>query len=98
MPLSRLTQTLPLDFAAEAWASEAAPVGAALVEVFLSDAGEDDAGALAGALEDGFMEELLALAGALPEGFAMPESLAAVLLFRLLFEVVVAVSVLALPG
>jgi len=93
MPLSRLTQTLPLDFAAEAWASEAAPVGAALVEVFLSGAGEDDAGAL----DEGLMEELLALAGAPPEGVAIPESLAAVLFFRLLFEVVVAVSV-AFPG
>ena len=37
---------LGLDFAAEAWASEAAPVGAALVDVLLSGADEDDAGAL----------------------------------------------------
>jgi len=95
MPLSRLTQTLPLDFAAAASESEAAPVGAALVELFLAGAGE----LAAGALEEAPIEELpdALVVEALPDGAAMPESLVAVaLLFRLFFGVVDPVSAFAL--
>ena len=57
MPLSRLTQTLPLDFADEISGSEAAPVGAGLVD-FLAGSGALDGGALAAGLAG--IEALLA--------------------------------------
>src|SRR5215469_6128513 len=83
MPLSRLTQTLPLDLADAISESEEAPVGAALV--FLGAAAGAAAGALAGA-------ELLALveAGAAVLAGAELVSPAAALLFLLFFEVVAA--------
>ncbi len=95
MPLSKFTQTLPLDFAAAASESEAAPVGAALVELFLAGAGE----LAAGALEEEPIEELPAavVVEAPLDGAAVPESLVAVvLLFRLFFGVAVPVSAFAL--
>ena len=87
MPLSRFTQTFPLDLAAAVSESEAAPEGAGL-EARFAGAGELlAAGALAGALAEVLMEDLLeAGVGAVEEvfaaGAAIPES-AEALLFRL---------------
>jgi|SRR5579864_3923122 len=105
MPLSRLTQTLPLDFAEAIAGSEAAPVGAALVEVFFAGAeavvfdADEPAGALEGAIVD-----LLAGGGdagaesvvEFAAGAAMPESLEAALLFPVFFGVVPDSAALAL--
>jgi hypothetical protein len=98
MPLSRFTHTLPPDFAEAMSESEAAPVGAALVEVFLGGAelaaGADvEAEELAGAL--GAIADLLAAGvagGAELVVEAGAESLAAVLLFLLLLLVVALAS------
>ena len=102
MPLSRFTQTLPLDLAEAMSESEAAPVGAAFV-AFLAGAGLD-AGAELGAEELvgvlGAMADLLeaGVEGAEPAldaGAAICESLAAVAFFLLFFGVVVLASLLA---
>ena len=58
MPLSRLTQTLPLDLAEATSESEAAPEGAAFV-AFLAGAGLE-AGAVAGAPDELVDADLLA--------------------------------------
>lgn len=100
MPLSRLTQTLPVDLAAAASESDAAPVGAAFVEAFVAGAGAlPAAGALAAVPAEGLIGDLLeaGVAGAAPAAGAMPESLPVVLLF-LLFFVVVPVSAFVLAG
>ena len=89
MPLSRLTQTFPLDLAAAVSESEAAPEGAAFAADFLAGA-LLVAGALAGAL----ISDLFAAGVAGPAEFVMPESLVLALLF-LLFFVLVPVSALA---
>ena len=107
MPLSRFTQTLPLDFAEVICESDAAPVAAAFVEVFLGGAGlaagaleaELEAGELAGAL--GAIVDLLAAGAAGAElafdaGAAICESLAVVDFFLLFLVVVALVSLLAL--
>ena len=103
MPLSRLTQTFPPDFAEAMSESGAAPVGAALDEVFLAGAElvvgvEFEAAVLAGA---GAIVDLLGggVDGAelAFEDGAMVESLEADLLFRLLLLLVVAVVVSELP-
>src|SRR5579883_1732379 len=94
MPLSRLTQTLPLDLAELISESEAAPVGAGLA-AFLAGAGlEAGTGAAAGALAGVLMADLLA-AGADPA--EAPES-ADMSLFFLRFFFGAAVSVLALEA
>jgi hypothetical protein len=97
MPLSRLTQTLPLDLAEATSESDAAPVGGALVAVFLAGAelagAEFEAAVLAGEL-DGAIVDLLGggVDGAevVFEAGAMVESLEAVLLFRLFLLAVLA--------
>lgn len=97
MPLSRFTQTLPLDLAEAISLSEAAPVEADFVEVCFGGAGELlAAGALAGVLAEGLIADLFAagVTGA-AAGAAIPESLAVALFFLLFFVVVVAVSALA---
>jgi hypothetical protein len=100
MPLSRFTQTLPLDFAEATSESEAAPVAGAFVEVFFGGAE-----LVAGALE---VEELAGVLGAIVDlldagvagaefgaGAAICESLAAVDFFLLFLVVVVLASLLA---
>lgn len=102
MPLSRFTQTLPLDFAEATSESEAAPVAGAFVEVFFGGA-ELTAGALEAeevAGELGAIADLLdaGVAGAelaLDAGAAICESLAAVDFFLLFLVVVVLASLLA---
>jgi hypothetical protein len=102
MPLSRFTQTLPLDFAEATSESEAAPVAGAFVEVFFGGAE-----LVAGALE---VEELAGVLGAIVDlldagvagaelafdaGAVICESLAAVDFFLLFLVVVAFVSLLA---
>jgi len=103
MPLSRFTQTLPLDFAEATSESEAAPVAGAFVEVFFGGAelaaGALEAEELAGAL--GAIVDLLdaGVAGvelAFDAGAAICESLAAVDFFLLFLVVVALESLLAL--
>src|ERR1700751_5166343 len=97
MPLSRLTQTLPLDLAEATSESDAAPVGGALVAVFLAGAelagAEFKAAVLASEL-DGAIVDLLGRgvdgAEVVFEAGAMVESLEAVLLFRLFLLAVLA--------
>ena len=94
MPLSRLTQTLPLDFAEAISDSDAAPVGAAFA-VFLG-AVLVVVGLLAGAELAVFFAGVEAGAGALagvedPAATALV-SLAAALLFLLFFAVLALVS------
>src|SRR5215475_7918184 len=104
MPLSRLTQTFPPDFAEAMSESDAAPVGAALVEVFLAGAelvvGVEFEAAVLGGVLAGAMVDLLGggVDGAelAFEDGAMVESLEADLLFRL-FLLVLAAVVSALP-
>jgi hypothetical protein len=89
MPLSRLTQTFPLDLAAAVSESEAAPDGAAFPADFFAGV-LLVAGALAGAL----ISDLFAAGVAGAAELAVPESLVLALLF-LLFFVPVPVSALA---
>ena len=89
MPLSRLTQTFPLDLAAAVSESEAAPDGAAFPADFFAGV-LLAAGALAGAL----ISDLFAAGVAGAAELAVPESLVLALLF-LLFFVLVPVSALA---
>src|SRR5579862_1831473 len=107
MPLSRFTQTLPLDFAEATSESDAAPVGGAFVEVFFGGA-ELAVGVLEAAVE---AEELAGALGAIADlldagvagaelafdaGAAICESLAAVDFFLLFLVVVAVASLLAL--
>ena|SRR5215472_3168697 len=102
MPLSRFTQTFPPDFAEAMSESEAAPVGAALAEVFLAGAElvggvEFAAAVLAGALAGAIVDLLGGGVDGAELAFdagAMVESLED-LLFRL-FLLVVLTSELAL--
>lgn len=103
MPLSRFTQTLPLDFAEATSESEAAPVAGAFVEAFFGGAelaaGALDAEELTGAL--GAIVDLLdaGVAGvelAFDAGAAICESLAVVDFFLLFLVVVALASLLAL--
>jgi hypothetical protein len=89
MPLSRLTQTFPLDLADAVSESEAAPDGAAFPADFFAGV-LLAAGALAGAL----ISDLFAAGVAGAAELAVPESLVLALLF-LLFFVLVPVSALA---
>jgi hypothetical protein len=95
MPLSRLTQTLPLDFAEAMSESDAAPVGAAFVDVFFAGA-ELVAGAEleAALLEDALDGAIVDLLGGGVDGAelafedgAMVELLIADLLFWLFLAV-----------
>src|SRR5579883_762299 len=88
MPLSRLTQTLPLDLAELISESEAAPAGAGL---------EAGTGAAAGALAGVLMADLLAAGAAGADPAEAPES-ADMSLFFLRFFFGAAVSVLALEA
>ena len=85
MPLSRLTQTFPLDLAEVMSESEAEPEGAGLL-AFLAGAGLE-AGAAAGALDVLVVADLLAagVAGAAAgaEAAAEPDSLVSLFFFRL---------------
>jgi len=96
MPLSRFTQTFPPDFAEAMSESEAAPVGAALAEVFLAGAElvvgvEFAAAVLAGALAGAIVDLLGGGVDGAELAFdagAMVESLED-LLFRLFLLVVI---------
>ena len=98
MPLSRLTQTFPLDLAEVMSESEAEPEGAGLL-AFLAGAGLE-AGAAAGALDVLVVADLVAagVAGAeagVEAGAAEPASLAALFFFRLFLAVPDSALVLA---
>src|SRR5882672_4522401 len=89
MPLSRLTQTLPLDFAEATSGSEASPLDAGLL-VFFAGAGALAAGALAAGLDgiDALLDAGVAGAAAGAEPTVLASS--ADFFFRLFLGVAVA--------